>query len=119
MQVDSAAAALADTLAGCLTTNGGLTCDLVQTMTSNTVPTAEQRPPVLRALTPDPQLHSIALKNNVERFTWEFLTNRTFTGVPEDTVDADGQPVGCDPVTNVCPADKVRFHSFLVNSDEV
>jgi hypothetical protein len=106
-QVDAAAQAMTDELAGCLTVAGGLSCKLVQDMTSSTGTFAEQRVPVLQELPKDPQRHSIKTKNNIERFTWEFLANRTFTGEPHDTVDKDGQAIGCDPDTNKCPASEV------------
>ena len=107
VQVSAAAQALANELNACLVQTGGLSCELVQSMTSTTVTTAERQPSVVNSLTADPQEYSIRLKNNVERFVFEFLTNRTFVGQPHDLKDENGEPVGCDTLQYRCSAGEV------------
>ena len=108
LQATQGAQVVAAEYSECLLRTGGLACAMVQSMTSTTSDTAEQRPPVLQGLTKDAQDHSIEFKNNIERIVWEFLTNRTFVGEPQNATDKDGNPVGCDPDTNKCRDGLVR-----------
>lgn len=107
MQEATEAQALADDLHACLIATGGLACDLVQSVTSTTAATAERQPSVLNGLLADPQTYSHVLKNNVERFVWEFLTNRTYVGEPRLLKNDAGQDVGCDTLTYRCPDGEV------------
>ena len=107
MQHEERAQATAAELAGCLLVPGGLGCELVAGMTPAVGDTAEYRVPVLRALSPDAQdldsAAGVVTKLNVERFAWEFLANRTFTGAPR-LLSVDGEEVGCD-TANKCTGD--------------
>lgn len=104
----------------CIAKPRGLRCDLVQEMTgthsfsSADRDTAEQYVGVLRELPFDDQSRNATFKKNVERFVWEFLANRTFTGVPHDVPDKDGVLVGCDNNVNRCPDHEV-WHKLSCN----
>lgn len=111
LQIDlQAVEQLTTELLGCLLRPGGLSCALVQHMTSTFQPDAEQYASVLLYPTRNDQDPDANSKKNVERFVWEFLANRTFTGEPHLVPDAQGEEVGCDPVVNTCPAGEVCMH---------
>jgi hypothetical protein len=76
-------------------------------MTESTSTKAEQRVPVLHKLSEDTQEYGTDNKLNVERFVWEFLANRSFTGEPHSLQGGDGKSVGCS-YKNKCPDSEVR-----------
>ena len=112
-QVDTRAQALAEELSDCLVKPGGVACKLMQDMTHSLddpdqPTTAQQRPQPLHAVaytfgnvsleaTSDPDGKVVA-----ERFMWEFLVNRTFSGKPSQEKDDNGDAVGCNPASNSC-----------------
>lgn len=106
---------LTDELFECLAKPHGLRCELVQSMTGTHTfssaerNTAEQYVGVLRERPVDDQSRGATHKKNIERFVWEFLANRTYTGTPHDVPDKDGAPVGCDENINTCPEQEVRL----------
>eukprot|EP00892_Ulva_mutabilis_P006877 jgi/Ulvmu1/4561/UM002_0289.1 len=107
---------MTDELFECLSKPGGLRCGLVRAMTgshsltSAEQDTAEQYVGVLRELPPDDQSRNATYKKNIERFVWEFLANRTYSGAPHDVPDKDGVLVGCDSLINRCPENEVCLH---------
>jgi hypothetical protein len=118
VQVERSAQRLAADLRKCLLVADGLNCELFTSMTSASGgTTAEYRVPVLMGgLDADAQAPSFVTKNNIERFVWEFLTNRTFAGEPHGLKDDAGDAVGCDPVKYTCSKGEVRIRSCLVTS---
>lgn len=113
-----AASDLTDELFECLAKPHGLRCHLVQSMTGTHLfssaerNTAEQYVGVLRELPADDQSRGPTHKKNIERFVWEFLANRTYSGDPHDVPNSDGEMVGCDNNVNTCPDNEVRLPVF-------
>jgi hypothetical protein len=98
---------LTSELGNCLLTLGGLNCDLAQAMTSTYVDMAQQHVGTLSRLTDDDQDPSPTVKLDIERFLWEYLANRTFTGEPRLVTAPDGKQSGCNFASLKCNDDEV------------
>lgn len=92
-------------LFACLGKPNGLDCDLVQGMTSTNTDRAEQFVSTLAAR-PDDEQDGGQNKNNIERFLWEYLANRTHTGEAEQVADGD-KMIGCKHSKQPCADGKV------------
>jgi hypothetical protein len=104
-QVEAEAQAITTALVDCLL-RVGFACNLGKHMTPGKSSKAHQRVPVLHKLSAETQEYDTDSKQNVERFVWEFLANRSFTGEPHSVQKGDGKGVSCNQKSK-CPDSEV------------
>lgn len=96
---------LTSQLSECLLTATGLSCALVQDMTSTYVSMAQQHVGTLSRLTDNDQDPAPTVKQDIERFLWEYLADRTHTRTPE------AEAVACNYSSLQCGDGEVRARS--------